>query len=118
MADLGLVRASLLKLRDAIAPSLTYRVRIAGTIVTNDDGSFPRVRTLTDSQTLVIPGVTEGSIVYSVRVVSGSPIAMGSAEISMDSGLTWKPCRILGSARRDAGNNSWIIRLEQGAFRG
>lgn len=118
MGDLSSIRESVLKIRDAIAPSSRFRVKIGGTILVNDGGTFPRVRTLTDSQSLMVPGVTEGSIVYAVRVISASPVAMGSAEISMDAGTTWRPCRILGSARRDAGNNAWIIRLEQGANRG
>lgn len=118
MVDLSIMRRSLLTLRDAIAPSSRYRVRIGGTVLINDGGTFPRVRVLTDSQALMVPGVTEGSIVYAVRVVSQSPVAMGSAEISIDGGTTWRPCRILGSARRDAGNDAWIIRLEQGANRG
>ena len=117
--QLGNLRQRMLKLRDSVAPSGRYRVKVGGTILINDDGiTYPKVRALSESQSILLPGYTEGSIVYSVRIVSDAPIAMGNVELSVDNGATWKPCRMLGSAKRDVGNNAWIIRIEQGANRG
>ena len=125
--NLGFIRQQALAQRDRIAPSNTVRVRsvttaivdglpvVTRTVLTNFDGGFPRVLRLSDSQRLLVPGVSETSTVFRVRlIVESAPETAGSYELSFDSGVSWQGVRLLGSAYRDVGNNAWVFNLERG----
>ena len=113
--NLNALRKRMMAYRDRIAPSQTFRVRRNGTVFRNYDGSFPRVLRLSDSQRLLVPGVSETSTVFRVRlIVESAPETAGTYELSFDGGVSWQGVRLLGSAYRDVGNNAWVFNLERG----
>ena len=124
--NLGFIRQQALAQRDRLAPSNTVRVRsvttaiveglpvVTRTVLTNFDGGFPRVQRLSDSQRLLVPGVSETSTVFRVRVVTTTAPSTTGYELSFDGGVSWQGVRLLGSAYRDVGNNAWVFNLERG----
>ena len=113
--NLAALRKRAMAYRDRIAPSQTFRVRRNGTVFRNYDGGFPRVLRLSDSQRLLVPGVSETSTVFRVRlIVESATETAGTYELSFDGGVSWQGVRLLGSAYRDVGNNAWVFNLERG----
>ena len=95
-----------------------WQVYVSDTLIQQENGSNPRIRQLGIKEVNQFVGLTEKTILYSVRIVQHAAIASLIRQdlpwaLSFDGGVTKVPCRCLQIVQEGTQGVSWKIILER-----